>query len=670
MDVADRFSILLVDDRPENLVAVEAALADVGQNVVKARSGREALRELLAHDFVVILLDVNMPEMDGFETAALIRRRKRCETTPIIFMTAEMSSEADLARGYALGAVDYLFTPIEPDILRAKVATFVDLARKAEQRRRHLDEERAAAESRATNLESRLQSLFNRLDIGIFRSTLDGRLLDANPALLRLLGFASLDEARDDARWSARRGGRELLLARRADGEPAQEEILEVGTGTGGPVYVSVTKTLSVGPDGVRFVEGLVTDITRRRQAEEERETLLASERSARHEAELANQVKDEFLATLSHELRSPLNAILGWTELLRPAPVDSQELSLGLEVITRNARMQTRLINDLLDMNRIMSGKLTIDVQDVELTPIVRGVVESFQPVLEKKEIRLETELEPGLVPLRGDPVRLQQIVWNLLSNATKFSRRQGVVRISLQRADDFLRFSVLDDGEGIEAEFLPHVFGRFRQADATSTRRHSGLGLGLAIVQHLVELHGGRVTAHSDGLGKGARFDVLLPVKAPATAENLPVSAGEEEVRAAGPLADALPTLEGLRVLLVEDMADAREVMRLALERRSARVTTADSALQALEMIQRERPDVLISDIAMPEFDGYYLIDRLRSLPPEQGGSLPAVAVTSFARSEDRARALTAGYDDYLAKPVEPSRLVHVVARLARCA
>jgi CheY-like chemotaxis protein len=320
--------------------------------------------------------------------------------------------------------------------------------------------------------------------------------------------------------------------------------------------------------------------------------------------------------------------------------------------------------------MSRIISGKLALELQDVALAPIIRGVVESFQPAMEKKQIRLETAIDVDIDVLRGDPVRLQQVVWNLLSNAIKFSRPEGHIRVSLRGVDGFIRFSVADDGEGIEADFLPHVFGRFRQADASSTRQHGGLGLGLAIVQHLVGMHGGRVAASSDGAGKGARFDVFLPMGATESGNGTPAEVETKVVKCPGPLDEDQPSLLGVRVLVVDDMADARELMRVVLERNAATVSTAESAQQALDMIQREHPDVLISDIGMPDFDGYYLISRVRSLAPDQGGSLPAVAITSFARSEDRARAITAGYDDHLVKPVEPWQLVHVVAKLAQCA
>jgi len=660
---ARRFNILLVDDRPENLLALEAALADVSENVMRATSGREALRLLLKQEFEVILLDVNMPGMSGFDTAELIRQRSRTAHTPIIFVTAAVASETQLARGYALGAVDYLFTPIEPEILRAKVATFIDLARKSELQRTRADEERIAAESRAAALESRLQTLFNRLDVGIFRATLDGRLVDANPALLRLLGFTTLEEARDDARWREL-GVHPAAFLGSAGGEP-REEVFELHPPDGRPLHVSVTKTWSRAAGGARHVEGLVNDVSKRRAAEEERERLFESERAARADAERANRVTDEFLATLSHELRTPLNAILGWAELLRQSPHDAQELQLGLDVITRNARMQTRLINDLLDMSRITSGKVFLDVQSVALAPVIDGVIESFQPQIEAKELRVGAVLDPACEAVEGDAARLQQIVWNLLSNAIKFSRKGGRVQVTLRSDGGATRFTVSDDGEGIDAGFLPQVYRRFRQADASSTRRHGGLGLVLAIVKHLVEMHGGTVSAASEGVGKGARFDVALPMAGACAA-----AAGKAAPAAAATRpADAAPLrLDGVRVLIVDDAEDARDLLRAALERHAATVTAVDSAPAALEAIARELPDVLISDIGMPQVDGYQLIERVRALPPGRGGRLPAAAITSFVRAEDRLRALEAGYDEFLVKPVEPRQFVQIVAKLVQ--
>jgi signal transduction histidine kinase len=660
-DLVKKLDLLLVDDHEENLIALEAALGGICDGIVKARSGRDALRELLTRDFVVILLDVNMPEMDGFETATLIRQRKRNESTPIILMTASSESEQQLARGYALGAVDCLFTPIEPEVLRAKVGTFVELARASEHSRTLADAGRAAAESRAALFETRLNTLCNRLEVGVFRATPDGMLLEANPALLRLLGSRTLDEARSATRAGGVPG---RLLAWNGDGGSQPEEVFELAQPDGRSVHLSVSKTTSVGPDGARFVDGLATDITRRRAAEQEREELLARERSARNDAEFANRLKDDFLATVSHELRSPLNAIAGWAELLRSPETSAEDVTTGIEVITRNARLQTRLINDLLDMNRVVSGKVVLERQNLELQPILAGVVESFLPAAAAGGIALTSDFDPAVLPIQGDSGRIQQIVWNLLSNAIKFSRRGGHVTVALRRAGRHARFSVSDDGEGVRPEFLRVIFERFRQADPSSTRQHTGLGLGLAIVKQLVEMHGGHVSAHSAGIGKGARFDVILPV----SVEPAPVEARAAKTTNGGhsaPHFQGSTRLEGVNVVVVDDVADARELVRLALERNAARVRTAASVVEAMAILSDETPDVIVSDIAMPEIDGYEFIARVRALGADRG-ALPAVAVTAYARTEDRERALAAGFDECLVKPIDPSQLVDVVATL----
>jgi CheY-like chemotaxis protein len=312
--------------------------------------------------------------------------------------------------------------------------------------------------------------------------------------------------------------------------------------------------------------------------------------------------------------------------------------------------------------MSRITSGKVFLDLQSVALAPVIDGVIESFQPQIEAKGLRIGAVLDPACEAVEGDPARLQQIVWNLLSNAIKFSRKSGCVQVALSSGGGLARFTVLDDGDGIDSGFLSQIFHRFQQADASSTRRHGGLGLGLAIVKHLVEMHGGTVSAASEGIGKGARFEVVLPTAGAGAAV-----AGK--AAPATPSADAAPLhLDGVRVLVVDDAEDARDLLRAALERHAATVTTVESAPAALEAITRELPDVLVSDIGMPQYDGYHLIERVRALPPGRGGRLPAAAITSFVRAEDRLRALEAGYDEFLVKPVEPRQLVQVVAKLAQ--
>jgi signal transduction histidine kinase/ActR/RegA family two-component response regulator len=405
-----------------------------------------------------------------------------------------------------------------------------------------------------------------------------------------------------------------------------------------------------------------------------ERERLLASERAARAEAERAGRTKDEFLATLSHELRTPLNAILGWSQILQGGRATAEDLEQGLETIGRNARAQAQIIEDLLDMSRIISGKVRLDVQRIELAGVVEAALETVRPAADAKGVRLQPVLDRAAGTVSGDPNRLQQVFWNLLSNAIKFTPRGGRVQVVLERVDSHVEVSVSDSGEGIRPEFLPHVFDRFRQADASTTRRHGGLGLGLSIVRHLLELHGGSIQARSDGEGKGATFIVSLPLtvlQGPATSGAArhypsPPSAGPPLPAAEGAGWNAV-NLSGVRVLVVDDEADARALVKRLLEDCRATVATAASAAEARAQIAAAPPDVLISDIGMPGEDGYALIQSIRALSKDGHGDLPAIALTAYARSEDRTRAIRSGYQTHVSKPVEPAELIATVASLA---
>ena len=425
-------------------------------------------------------------------------------------------------------------------------------------------------------------------------------------------------------------------------------------------IMTGVAAQASVAIDNARLYEGA-------KRAAEERKALLDAERAARAEAERVGLLKDEFLATLSHELRTPLNAILGWAQVLRAQdrPGD-EDLAEGLAVIERNTKVQTQLIEDLLDMSRITSGKLRLDVQRVDLQDVVKAAVASVRQAADAKEIRLQVVLDPLAGPVRGDPNRLQQCFWNLLSNAIKFTPKGGRVQVGLARVNSHLEVCVVDSGQGIKPEFLPHVFERFRQADATTTRRHGGLGLGLSIVKSLVELHGGSVRAKSAGEGLGATFCVELPLMV----VHPPEPATPPEHPRGGPVQSSPidhPSLNGVTVLAVDDEPDARNLIRRVLEDCGARVFVAASAREGLELLRRERPDMLLSDIGMPGEDGYEFIRQVRQLRPDEGGRTPAAALTAFARAEDRTRALRAGYQTHVTKPVEPMELTAVVASLA---
>ena len=381
---------------------------------------------------------------------------------------------------------------------------------------------------------------------------------------------------------------------------------------------------------------------------------------AARLEAEAANRAKDDFLAVLSHELRTPLNATFGWVRMLRSGQLDAGAAAHALEVIERNVSQQGRLISDLLDASRIVFGRLELSLQRVDLPALVAGVVESVRPTAEIKGIILKSELDDDAGPVRGDPDRLRQVVENILGNAIKFTPPDGAVTVRLVRDAD-ASLSVSDTGRGIEADLLPHIFERFKQSDSTSTRAHAGLGLGLAIVRHLVELHGGRVRAESAGEGQGATFTVVLPI---AAAERDGVAAGDQRVASAG----SGERLDGVRVLVVEDDADTCDLVAAVLTQSGAVAFAATSAHEGVSMAPRVQPDVLVCDLAMPDLDGLAVVREVKSWAAEAGVALPALALTAYARAEDRDRALAAGFDLYVTKPVDPSELVHAVARLVR--
>ncbi|HEY8549731.1 MAG TPA: response regulator [Vicinamibacterales bacterium] len=415
----------------------------------------------------------------------------------------------------------------------------------------------------------------------------------------------------------------------------------------------------------VRLI-GTAQDVTDERRNAEEREALLESERIARAEAERASRLKDDFLATLSHELRTPLNAILGWAQLLRARARTEADIRDGLDTIERNARAQAQIIDDLLDMSRIISGKLRLDVQRIDLAALVAAAIETVRPAAEAKGIELKPTLDSRAGIISGDPGRVQQVLWNLLSNAIKFTGRGGHIEVKLVRRDSHVELSVIDDGEGIKPDFLPYLFDRFRQGDSSTTRQHRGMGLGLSIVKNLVEMHGGSVHAHSDGEGCGSTFTVTLPlVAAPPEAEE-PVSPRREPPSVLATGDTEAPGLAGVHVLVVDDDADARELISRVLREYEAVVDTVSSAAEALRALDAGLPDVLVSDIGMPHADGYSLIRQIRSRSRDDGGTLPAVALTAFARPDDRRRALLAGYQAHLAKPVDPSDLVTVIASL----
>src|SRR5689334_4123526 len=406
--------------------------------------------------------------------------------------------------------------------------------------------------------------------------------------------------------------------------------------------------------DSYQVIQCNIRDITDRKRAEKERTLLLAAAQSARAEADSANSVKDEFLATLSHELRTPLTSILGWSHLLTGGKLDKQQTVSAIETIARNARAQGRLIDELLDISRITTGKLCLDLRSVKLAPLIQAVVDDVRPAADGRRINLEAAFDSNVGPILGDPDRLQQIVWNLLTNAIKFTPKRGDVQVRLERNDSYALITVSDTGQGIATELLPHVFERFRQADSSNTRSNGGLGLGLSIVRQLVELHRGMVTAESSGENAGTTFRVMLPLP------NVPEvpNAAEKTERNSSTTAQHL--LSGLRVLVVDDEQDTRELVAALLTTCGAEVVSVSSATEALDQMKRQRFDLLISDIGMSEMNGYDLIGRIRQLCEEHGGRTPAMALTAYAGIDDRKRALAAGYEMHIPKPFVAAELI----------
>lgn len=534
-------------------------------------------------------------------------------------------------------------------------------------------EERAAvAYSPDATLNSRLAAIIESSDDAIISKSLQGVIRTWNKGAERIFGWKSeevVGKLINIIIPPDRQEEEPQILAKLARGERVDHFETVRQTKEGRLIDVSVT----ISP--VRDVTGRVVgaskiarDISMQKQIHRELHQAKDAAELARAEAERTGMMKDEFLATLSHELRTPLNAILGWSQILAAQSGPDHPFAEGLSVIQRNARVQARIIEDLLDMSRIIAGKVRLDVQTVDLQEAVKAAVESVQHAADAKGIRLQIVLDPLAGPIKGDPERLQQCFWNLLTNAIKFTPRGGKVQVSLERVNSHLEVCVSDSGQGIKPEFLPHLFERFRQADSSASRQHGGLGLGLSIVKHLIELHGGTVRAKSPGEGKGATFCIELPlmvIRSPVSQ----MPPGHSQGAASGSAGSASrngPSLSGITVLALDDEPDARALIRRILEECGARVVLAESAAEALEQVGTEKPDVILSDIGMPEIDGYEFMRNLRQRAPDAGGHTPAAALTAFARSEDRMRALRAGYQTHVAKPVDPAELTAVIASL----
>src|ERR1700722_16360654 len=638
MDVSDSKApyVLLVDDTPSNLIALGGVLQPIGATLVEARSGREALELVAQNWFAAILIDVQMPEMDGFETAARIRAMERGREVPILFLPAVHRDEVYAPRGYRAGAADYITKPFDVAVVRARVKAFVDLFRQRDRQRR-----------------SRLETALNFAPalVSIFRAA-DHVCEFGNTALRALFGQRGVGGG------SAGELGATPEMVALFDrvattGEPLvlTEHVLTVGV-----VERVLNITLQPLRDDQGRVEAIVSfaiDVT---------ESVFARRalEQARARAEKANRVKDEFLAVVSHELRTPLSSILGWAANARRRS-SSDEVDRALGIIERNARSQARLIDDILDVSRIVAGQLRLEIGSTDLGVAIGGAVESLRPVADGKGITLDADIGK-LGAIDADPDRIQQVIWNVLSNAIKFTGEGGRVAIAGERHADRAVVRITDTGEGIEPSFLPHLFEAFRQGDGSSTRRHGGLGLGLAISTQIVRAHGGSIHASSEGKGHGTTIVIELPThpdregaRRAARVRSI-TSEGAIDVR-----------LDDLRLLVVDDDEDTRLLLSEIFADCGAIVTCVSSAREALAELRRGRSDVMISDIGMPEVDGFALMQQIRRLPYDEGGHTPAIALTAYSRAEDAVRAIAAGYQLHTVKPVNAAVLLSSVAALA---
>ena len=646
-----QIKIVNVEDYAPSREASTELLRQSGFDVFEAATGAEALQLVAEVKPQLVLLDVKLPDISGHEVCRQLKASD--PTIPVLQVSASLVSGPDKVRGLESGADGYLAKPVEPQEL---IATINALLRMTE------------AEAARRETEQRYELLFESSSLPTWLCDLESLdFLAVNQAAVRQYGYSR----------------EQFLSMSLRDVLPAEDFAQIENYTSGGPDFVpNASEWRHKTKDGRvidveviwqellyrgrRAALVMANDISGRKRAEEEREQLLDKEQKARTEAEAANRTKDEFLATVSHELRAPLNAMLGWAQILKSTRVDEKTLKHAIEIIERSARTQSKLIEDLLDTARIVSGKLRLDIQPVDLTSLIENAVDALRPAAEAKEIDIQVKLNAGREVITGDPDRLQQVVSNLLSNAIKFTPKRGRVDAHLERADPHVRLSIADTGKGISPEYLPFIFDRFLQADSSSsTRRSTGLGLGLSLVRHLVELHGGTVFAKSPGEGLGATFTINLPMRAvlPQASEGEPPVFGGVGVLGA-------PSLDGVWVLVVDDETDARELVATLLQQCGAKVTPVGSADDALNVVMLgesgRRPDVVVSDVSMPEVDGYELMRRVRELPPESGGRIPAVALTAYGRSIDRIRALSAGFQMHMPKPVEPAELATVVASL----
>jgi signal transduction histidine kinase/DNA-binding response OmpR family regulator len=692
----EKVSILIVDDRPDKLLAHETVLAELNENLVRATSGKEALRCLLKQDFAVILLDVNMPGMDGFETAALIRQRQRSETTPIIFISAVNDTETHVSRGYSLGAVDYILTPVVPEILRAKIAVFVDLFKKTEQIKRQAEEREnfireQAALAEAEARQDRLAFLADASNVlagsleyhktfhslahlvvprladfcVVLATEEDGGLRQVAVAHSDLVDEPLFRKLAEEFPGSAvaKKGGAHVVRTGQSElccdmdngaltdvfDQPEDRELLLSFAPTsfiavplktydrvlGAIVMVNTSEGRMCGTEELALAE----ELAHRAALAIDNASLYKQAQKARAESERANLAKDSFLAMLSHELRTPLTPVLTSVLALEQTDGLPKEVRASLQMIRRNVELEARLIDDLLDLTRISKGKVQLSIEEVDAHSLLRNALEICQADIDKKNLALRTEFAAKDVCLEADPARLQQIFWNLIKNAVKFTPEGGRLEIRTQNNDGELQVQVSDSGMGIDAETLPKIFNAFEQGDRMQL---GGLGLGLAISKALVETHSGKLTAESPGANQGATFTATFPV-------------AEHNAETRKNAIPAMPVArKSMRVLLVEDHEDTNRSLTQLLRRRGYHVQAAHSVESALAAAAHERFDVLVSDIGLPDGSGIDLMQKLKS-----DHQIFGIALTGFGMEEDLRRSHDVGFNHHLIKPVDLNRL-----------
>lgn len=672
VDGTDEGRVLIVPPTRADGVALGKLFAQRNIHCVVVPS-LTGLAELLPGGVATVIVSEESLVADAEPLVRHLDRQPVWSDIPIVVLSPSGTETTALARLVSrLGNVSVVERPVRTTTLLSLVQSCLRARGKQYQMRAALEaEERSQREIR--DAERRYRSLIENLaDYAIFLIDREGRVGSWNDGAHAVLGYREEEVIGQsairllDGAGTAPATAAEDLRVALAQGRCARTKDYIRKDGQQRVLEIVLTAVRSEA-EGFLGYAAFLRDVTARENAERERERLLNAERAARSEAERAGKMKDEFLATLSHELRTPLSAILGWTQVLRRGGKVHGDVANGLGVIERNARAQAQIIEDLLDMSSIISGKVRLDVGEVDLAASIDAAINTIRPAAAAKDLRLQVILDGGPSLVTGDANRLQQVFWNLISNAVKFTPKGGRVYVTMRRVESHFDVEVADSGEGIEPAFLSQVFDRFRQSDASTTRRHGGLGLGLAIVKQLVELHGGTVSAHSEGRGMGSVFTVTLPVRSANTGLVEPALSPlpEGDPHASDARSVGMPSLDGIDVLVVDDELDSRALVKRILEDCSAHVVAVGSVSDALRALADFRPQLVVSDIGMPGEDGYAFIRRLRAGGPH--ASVPAIALTAYARVEDRVKAIDAGYQAHLAKPVEPVELVTMAARLA---